>query len=222
VILKSQKEQLVNRLAVNLLFCVTLFFALIPQVSADAYQAGVHYEVLSDPVLTSDPSKIEVVDLFWYGCSHCYTFKTKLESWQKSQLEDVYFIGVPAVWQVEMRLHAKAYYTAQALKVFDLMHSAIFDAMNLKKEKLKSEAEIAALFVANGVQQENFSKIFNSGTIAMAADFAEKKQEKYRLRGTPEIVVNGKYRISGRSAGSQTEMLQVASFLIDKERTQLK
>ena len=73
-----------------------------------------------------------------------------------------------------------------------------------------------------GVEQEKFSKIFNSGTIAMAADFAEKKQEKYRLRGTPEIVVNGKYRISGRSAGSQTEMLQVASFLIDKERAQLK
>ena len=82
--LKMQKWQLITRLIANLLFCVTLSFALISQVSADTYQAGVHYEVLSDPVLTSDSSKIEVVDLFWYGCSHCYTFKTKLESWQKS------------------------------------------------------------------------------------------------------------------------------------------
>ena len=50
----------------------------------------------------------------------------------------------------------------------------------------------------------------------------EKKQEKYRLRGTPEIVINGKYRISGRSAGSQSDMLKVASFLIEKERNTSK
>lgn len=55
----------------------------------------------------------------------------------------------------------------------------------------------------------------------MAVDFAEKKQAQYRLRGTPEIVVNGKYRISGRTAGSPREMLKVATFLIDKERSEL-
>jgi thiol:disulfide interchange protein DsbA len=87
---------------------------------------------------------------------------------------------------------------------------------------LKSEEEIADLFIYHGVEQEKFFKIFNSGTIEMAVDIAEKKQEKYRLRGTPEIVINGKYRISGRSAGSQSDMLKVASFLIEKERNTLK
>ena len=138
-----------------------------------------------------------------------------------NQLEDIYFVGIPAVWQTEMRLHAKAYYTAQALKIFDVMHDVIFDAMNLEKEKLQNESEIASLFLAHGVTAEKFSKIFNSGTIEMAVDFAEKKQAQYRLRGTPEIVVNGKYRISGRTAGSPREMLKVATFLIDKERSEL-
>ena len=196
--------------------------ALFCQAADNSYQSGVHYETLPNPVLTRDASKIEVVDLFWYGCSHCYTFKPKLESWQKTQLSDVDFVGVPAVWSAEMRLHAKAYYTAQALKNFDLMHDIIFDAMHLKKEKLKNESEITKLFVAHGAALEKFSKIFNSGTIEMAVDFAEKKQAKYRLRGTPEMVVNGKYRISGKSAGSQSEMLKVATFLIEKERDQLK
>tara|TARA_B110000285_G_scaffold44240_1_gene49251 strand:- start:198 stop:839 length:642 start_codon:yes stop_codon:yes gene_type:complete len=210
-----------TRALANLLLALTFSTVLLCQASEDPYQAGVQYEVLPEPVLTRDSSKIEVVDLFWYGCSHCYSFKSTLESWQKAQLEDIYFVGIPAVWQTEMRLHAKAYYTAQALKIFDVMHDVIFDAMNLKKEKLQNQAEIASLFLAHGVTSEKFSKIFNSGTIEMAVDFAEKKQAQYRLRGTPEIVVNGKYRISGRSAGSPSEMLKVATFLIDKERSEL-
>ena len=215
------RRKLTTRAFANFLLAVTFSAVLLCQAAEDPYQAGVQYEVLPEPVLTRDSSKIEVVDLFWYGCGHCYSFKPRLESWQKTQLEDVYFVGIPAIWQTEMRLHAKAYYTAQALKIFDVMHNVIFEAMNLKKEKLQNEAEIANLFLANGVTLENFSKIFNSGTIAMAVDFAEKKQAQYRLRGTPEIVVNGKYRISGRSAGSPSEMLKVATFLIDKERAEL-
>jgi len=206
----------------NFLLAGIISFILIYQVSAETYQSGVHFEILSKPVLTKDSSKVEVVDLFWYGCSHCYTFKEKLELWQKNQLDDVYFVGVPAVWQAEMRLHAKAYYSAKALNIFDKVHSAIFDAMNLKNKKLKSENEIADIFISHGADPKDFSKIFNSGTIEMAVDIAEKKQEKYRLRGTPEIVINGKYRISGRTAGSQSDMLKVASFLIKKERDLFK
>ena len=209
------------RVLANFLLALIFPAALLCQASEDPYQAGVQYEILPEPVLTRDSSKIEVVDLFWYGCGHCYSFKPILESWQKAQLEDIYFVVIPAVWQTEMRLHAKAYYTAQALKIFDVMHDVIFDAMNLKKEKLQNESEIASLFLAHGVTAEKFSKIFNSGTIEMAVDFAEKKQAQYRLRGTPEIVVNGKYRISGRTAGSPREMLKVATFLIDKERSEL-
>lgn len=202
----------------NLLLAGIMSCALIVQASAETYQPNVHYEILTKPVLTKNSSKVEVVDLFWYGCSHCYTFKEKLELWQKNQSDDVYFVGVPAVWQAEMRLHAKAYYSAKALNVFDKIHSAIFDAMNLQNKKLKSESEIADIFITHGIESKDFTKIFNSGTIEMAVDIAEKKQEKYRLRGTPEIVINGKYRISGRSAGSQSDMLKVASFLIEKER----
>jgi thiol:disulfide interchange protein DsbA len=210
-----------NRLLSSLLFIVA-FLPLAACQAEEPYKAGLQYEVLPEAVSTSDPSKVEIVEVFWYGCSHCFAFEPKVKAWLKQQADDVKFVGVPAVWHPSMRLHAKAYYTAKALKVFDKMNDVIFEAMNLKKQKLLNEAEIASLFVANGVSKERFSKVFNSGSIEMAVDLAEKKQARYRIQGTPELVVNGKFRISGRDAGGHAGMLKVASFLVDKERANLK
>lgn len=185
---------------------------------AEPYKAGVNYEVLPEPVATADPSKIEVVEVFWYGCSHCYAFEPKLNPWVAALPEDVNFVRVPAVWHPTMAMHAKAYYTARALKVVDDLHEHIFEAMNLKKQKLKNEDEIAKLFEGQGVDPERFSKVFNSKGIEMAVDLATSKQQRYRIQGTPEMVVNGKYRISSRENGSQEGMLKVAAYLIKKER----
>jgi thiol:disulfide interchange protein DsbA len=210
-----------SRLLSHLLFAVAFLPLVACQAAEEPYQAGVHYEVLPELVSTNDPSKVEIAEVFWYGCEHCYNFEPKIKPWLTTQ-KDVNFVGVPAVWQPVMRLHAKAYYTAKALKVFETMNIVIFEAMNLKDQRLQSEDEIADLFVANGVSRERFTKVFNSGSIEMSVDLAVKKQERYRTRTTPELVVNGKYRVSSRSAGGHDGMLKVASFLIEKERAQLK
>lgn len=213
-----------RRLLSHLLFAVA-FLPIAACQAEEPYKEGVHYEVLAEPVATSDPLKVEVTEVFWYGCSHCYDFDPLIKSWLKEQpSEVVYFVGVPAVWAPVMRLHAKAYYTAKALKVLDKMHGVIFDAMNLdknNKQKLESEDEIAELFVANGVDRERFSKVFNSGSIEMSVDLAEKKQARYRTRSTPEVIINGKYRVFSGEAG-HTGMLRVASFLVEKERAKLQ
>ena len=209
-----------RRLLSHVLFAMVLL-PLAACQAEEPYRAGVQYEVLPEPVATADPNKIEVVEVFWYGCSHCFAFEPKLKPWLKTQPDDVNFVGVPAVWADPMRLHSKAYYTAKALKVLDKVHPVIFEAMNLKKQRLQSEDEIAELFVANGVSRERFSKVFNSGSIEMSVDRAEKKQARYRIQGTPELVINGKYRVSGRDAGGQSGMLKVAQYLINKERALL-
>jgi protein dithiol oxidoreductase (disulfide-forming) len=211
-----------RRLLSQVLFVMALLPLAACQAEEEMYQAGVHYEVLPEAVSTGDPSKVEIVEVFWYGCSHCYSFESKIKPWVQAQADDVNFVGVPAIWQSVMRLHAKAYYTAKALKVLDKMHIVIFEAMNLKKQKLQDEGEIANLFVANGVSRERFTKVFNSGSIEMSVDLAQKKQARYRTQGTPELVVNGKYRISGRDAGGHDGMIKVANFLIEKERAKLK
>lgn len=202
------------------LFCAALLLPLSAcQADSEAtYVAGTHYEVLPQAVPTADPTRIEVAEVFWYGCSHCYAFEPFLEPWKAALADDVAFVGVPAIWAPEMKLHAKAYYTAKALKVLDKLHIPIFEAMNLKKLKLASEAAITELFIAQGVSAKNFSKVFNSWGVAQQVKQAEAKQRGYRTQGTPELVVNGKYRISGRLAGGHEGMLKVAAFLIELER----
>lgn len=186
--------------------------------TAKTYVEGTDYDLISPPVRAVDPSKIEVAEFFWYGCSHCYAFEPILEAWEKTLSEDVSFRGIPAIWADKMELHAKAYYTAEALGVLDTMHPVIFQAMNVDRKPLASQAEIAALFTANGVSEADFTKAFNSFGVNSQVSQAVAIGKAAQLSGTPALMVDGKYYISGRKAGSQAEMLKVVDFLVEKER----
>lgn len=186
--------------------------------AADTYTAGKHYEVLETPVRTSDPKRIEVAEVFWYGCSHCFTFEPMVSTWASQLPEDVNFIHSPAIWHKNMELHARAYYTAKALKVLDPVHMTIFNAMNLKKNKLANKEAIGKIFVGQGVGLDKFNKAFDSFGVVSATKQADARQRSYGIKGTPEMVVNGKYRLSAKMAGSQQGMLKVADYLVALER----
>ena len=183
-----------------------------------SYTAGTDYDVINPPVRAVSPDSIEVAEFFWYGCGHCYTFEPMLEQWKKALPEDVSFRGIPAVWRDVMVLHAKAYYTAEALGVMDTMHPVIFQAMNVDRKPLASEAEIAELFIANGVSAEDFNAAFNSFGVRSQVEQGAALGKAAKITGTPALVVNGKYRVGGRKAGSQAEMLNIVDFLVEKER----
>ncbi|UTA47764.1 thiol:disulfide interchange protein DsbA/DsbL [Simiduia sp. 21SJ11W-1] len=184
------------------------------------YQEGKHYVVLDNPVRTANPNKIEVTEVFWYGCGHCFHFEPLVKSWKEKQADDVAFVRSPAMWNKTMELHARAFYTAKALGVLETLHDPIFDAMNVRKQRLANEAEIAELFVANGVDADKFAKVFNSFGVTGKVRQADARARSYRVTGTPELVVDGKYRISASAAGSQQAMLEVADFLVEKIRAE--
>lgn len=183
-----------------------------------AYIEGTHYDVISPPVRAVSSDTIEVAEFFWYGCGHCYTFEPMLEQWKKTMPEDVSFRGIPAVWRDVMALHARAYYTADALGLLDKLHPVIFQAMNVDGKQLASEAELAALFTANGVSEEDFNKAFNSFGVKSQVEQGISLGKAAKITGTPALMVNGKYHVGGRKAGGQTEMLEIVNFLIEKER----
>ena len=186
--------------------------------AAKNYVAGTDYDLINPPVRAGDSNKIEVAEFFWYGCSHCYSFEPVLEQWKKTLPEDVGFRGVPAVWRDVMELHAKAYYAAEALGVLDIMHAVIFQAMNVDRKPLASQAEIAALFTANGVSEADFTKAFNSFGVSSQVRQGIALGKAAQITGTPALIVNGKYHVSGRKAGGQAGMLKVVDFLIEQER----
>lgn len=189
-----------------------------PPPPVAGFKAGEHYEVLRQPVRTSDPERIEVTEVFWYGCGHCFTFEPLVHEWTQTLDDDVVITRLPAIWHPTMELHAKAYFTAESLGVVDQVHKPIFEAMNLHRDPLDSAEAIAELFEANGVSREDFERTFDSFGINSAVRQADSRQRAFGVRGTPELIVNGKYRITGTLAGSHATMLQVADQLIEQER----
>ena len=207
--LKRQFLSLLVMLALPLVACAQ---------SAEEFVEGTHYEVLETPLRTANPDKIEVMEFFWYGCGHCYNFEPLITQWKKQIPEDVEFVGSPATWNKPMELHAMAYYTAEVMGVLDIMHNVIFQAMNVDRKRLGSEDEIAELFAANGVDEAEFRKTFNSFGVGSQTRQANSRVRSAKITGTPELLINGKYRINTRAAGSQANMLKIADFLIAKER----
>ena len=124
----------------------------------------------------------------------------------------------PAMWNAPMKLHAQAYYTAQALGVLEKVHNPMFSALNVDRAPLRSQKAIADLFAQNGVAREEFNKAFNSFGVKSQVRQADARARSYKITGTPEIVVNGKYLVSSRMSGGQAEMLKIVDFLVAKER----
>jgi protein dithiol oxidoreductase (disulfide-forming) len=189
------------------------------QEGAATFTAGKHYDVITQKVArTASRDKIEVAEFFWYGCGHCYAFEPLLQEWKKNLPEDVEFRPIPAIWRDVMELHARAYYTAEALGVVDKVHMAIFQAMNVDRKRLGSANELGDLFEANGVSREDFDKTFNSFGVSSQVRQAVAAAKSAGITGTPAMMVNGRYHLSTQKAGGQAEMLEVADFLIEQER----
>ncbi len=184
------------------------------------YIAGTHYEVLPQPVPTADPSRIEVSEVFSYSCVHCYDFEPLFQAWAETLPDDVAVVHTPAMWDQQgiMERHARIYYTAKALGVYDTLHMATYRAIHEQRNHLDSDEAVAKLFEEHGVSREDFDRTFRSFGVNSAVSQAEARLRGYRTQGTPEIVVNGTYRISGRMVGDNPSMLGVANFLIDKVR----
>ena len=117
-----------------------------------------------------------------------------------------------------MKLHANVYYTAEQLSLSRAGHDSIF-ALLAKNPRISDQNKFADIFVQHGISRESFNQTLNSFGVMSKVSQSEKRVKKhYRVQGTPELIVNGKYRISGRMVGSQAQMLEVADYLIALER----
>jgi thiol:disulfide interchange protein DsbA len=182
-----------------------------------AEQTG--YETLSPAQPTQHPDKIEVIEFFWYGCPHCYTFEPFLEKWVKSLPKNVEFIRQPAVFNETWGKHAKAYYTAEVLGIVDKIHADFFDAVQNKKDKLETEEQLAKFFVAHGVNETEFHEAYNSFLVDAKMRQAPIMASRYGITGVPVIIVNGKYKTNGPLAGSHEKMIEIMNQLIQQENT---
>jgi thiol:disulfide interchange protein DsbA len=187
---------------------------------ADEFEVGIHYDLLPIAVDTANPNKIEVVEVFSYGCPHCFNFDAPLEAWRAKQLPDVAFRRVPAVFREEWKILAQAYYTADLLGVVDKVHRPIFEAIHVQGLNPGDPAVLAKVFQDSaGVDGEQFLKVLNSFGVRSKVQQADALGRMYRLPGVPTLIVEGKYQVNGgKLTGTNIDMLAVVDYLVAKER----
>ena len=203
------------------LFMVVLLTALMSNVATAAIDEGIEYKRVIPAQPTITKKKIEIVELFWYGCPHCFYLEPDLEEWVAKKPENVVFYRVPAIFSPAWALHARAFYTAKSLGLFENgkteFHKAFFDEIHKDKKRLNNKKLIQAFFARFSVSAEDFNNTFDSFSVNTKVNRAATLSKRYQIEGVPSLIVNGKYRTDGPMGGGRKGMLKVLDFLIKKE-----
>ena len=199
--------------------------ALTSQPSTAA-EAAVNVEGLYTPIQPARPleqnGKVEVIDVFWYGCPHCFSFLPFMEQWVATAPADVDFKRMPAIFRPSWEAHARAYYTARTLGVQDEIHKPLFLAIHQENRPLNNKAELRAFFVEHGVDEQEFDDTWDSFAVEKQMRQSKVMVPRFGVRGTPSVVVNGKYLVSASTAGSYKNLIAVVNALVAKERQELE
>lgn len=202
-----------------------LLFGLVAGVApamAEDFKEGVNYELVVPPQPTNTGDKVEVLELFWYGCPHCFRFEPFVERWLEKKPAQAEFVRMPAIFRAEWEPHARAYYTGQIMGVFDKVHRPLFNAIQQEKRTLDNETQLRDFYGEHGVNKDEFTKTYNSFAVETRVGRAKMMVGRYGIDGVPAVIVNGKYRVSAKTAGGNAEMLKVIDFLVAKESVKSK
>ena len=213
---------MLNRTLLISLMALIASMTVSAPIAAENYVEGVHYEAIDIPVKTGlegeQPLKVEVVEVFSYMCIHCYSFDPLLKLWEQNKVEQAVFNRLPAVFSADWELMARAFYTAEILDVSEQMHEPLFEAIHKQPKNLRDEDIMAALFLEHAeIPAAEFTESFNSFFVRSRVMQARAKGRAYGITGVPVMIVNGKYRVGGRMAGSNEAMLDVVDFLVRRD-----
>ncbi|HFD79482.1 MAG TPA: thiol:disulfide interchange protein DsbA/DsbL [Gammaproteobacteria bacterium] len=197
-------------------FTLLSLLLLMPLAHA-GFDEGIEYRELASPQPV-DGKGIEVRELFWYGCPHCYHLESELDKWLEKKPADVDFVRMPAVLGPSWELLGRAYYAAQMLGVLDRIHQPLFDRLHKDKKPIRTVDELRAFFVEQGVPAEDFDKTYGSFAVITRTNRGKQVRELYGVSGVPTLIVNGKYVVTARMAGGNDKMLEVVDYLVAKER----
>jgi thiol:disulfide interchange protein DsbA len=193
---------------------------VIAAPTSTRFQLGKHYNRLSPTQPTSSPpDKVEVAEIFWYGCPHCYALDPALKSWVASKPEYVSFVRVPVVWSDVAKTHARAFYAADALGKIGAMHDAMFREIQEKRDLLDTEDKLRAFFGTFGVDAPTFESAYDSAGVRTKLQRADELDRRYRIASVPTIIINGKYSTDVDMAGGTEQLFALIGELAASEHS---
>ena len=176
------------------------------------------YATLSPPQPPDGGGKIEVIEFFWYGCSHCYSLEPAVTSWLKNAPKDVVFKRVPAVPSDSWGELARVFYTLEAMGNLDQYHQKVFDAIHQDKLNLGNKKIREEWLAKNGIDVAKYNETEKSFSVVTKLQRAKQLTYAYKVDSVPRLVVNGKYYTSAEQAGGAQNMFPVVDQLIGMSR----
>jgi thiol:disulfide interchange protein DsbA len=217
--MKTSIKSRVNKgLAVLLLSLGSLSFATLSM--AEVPQVGTNFDAVAQPITTDNAAKIEVMEIFWYGCIHCYDMEKPLSAWVKKLPADVYFKRMPGLPNASWAPMAKAFYAMETLGVAEKLHTPLFEAVHKSKSlnPTDEKAVIAWVTQQSRMDKSRVEGAFKSFTINTNLNRAAQVFRASGATGVPSLVIDGKYITSSTMNGGNEAALKVADYIIDNVR----
>ena len=196
------------------LLLTTLFL-----ISGAAYSfepvLGRDYSLLENPLPIKKDGNVEVLEIFWYGCGHCYSMESKLKTWNKTAPEYVNFTKMPVTWGPIHKLHASVFYTIEAIKTDQDLHGAVFSTIHKERNFLTNEQATSKFFSKVGVDSSELSKYMNSFGVKQRVNRAVELTKQLRVDSVPMLIVDGKYKVAARE-----NALKTVDYLVEMQKTE--
>lgn len=202
-------------LIASLLLCLPLLGL------ADTYKAGTDYQILqvTNGDLAHSGNTVTVVEFFSLGCPACFHLESALEPWLKRKPSYVTFSRVPLAFETGWDSYQKAYFIAVALNKDSTIVPALFNAIQVQRQDLTSQAALQKFFQSQGVSADQFNGLYNSPSMDLELNQANDLMKAYKVYETPSIIVNGKYMVNpSMNNGDNKKMLAVIDYLIQQAK----
>ncbi|HET6631841.1 MAG TPA: thiol:disulfide interchange protein DsbA/DsbL [Rhodanobacteraceae bacterium] len=181
------------------------------------WTAGKNYFVISPAQPTGHTDKVEVTEVFSYACPHCAHFQPWAQKIKASLPDGAIMDYRPAVFHQSWLPFAKAFYVAKALNLLDETHQALFDALHRDHRPISSLQDLAQFYGNYGVDPQAFLSTAESFMVQTAVTKGVEWERACGVDGTPTIIIDGKYRVTGQSAGGYPQMVELIDWLVKKE-----
>ena len=209
------------------LFIATLLLTLLaPAIAEDGhnhapvtnFQLGKHFHQISPAVETDvEDGKVEVLELFWYGCPHCFQFEPHLTGWKETMSDDISFVRMPAVLNKSWLAHARAFYALETMGELERIHPIFFEAIHVQGRRLRDVESMSRFLSGHDVDAEKFKSAYNSLYVETKINRSGQLVRQYGSSSVPTVIINGKYRTTASDAGGFENVLKIIDLLVEQE-----
>lgn len=221
-VIVTPKRRTNVRVVANTIVMITMLLVwplAIPFAYANDTVVSMEYVHVNPPQPVPPGRRIEVEEVFWYGCPHCFHLQPVLNRWLAHKPADVLFVRQAAAISPYWLPQARAFFAFRQLHLVAKLHDRFFDAIHIRHEVLDNATTISQWVAHHStVSAAHFRRVYWSFAVSLAVRKARQQQEAEDIHSVPTFIVDGRYRTNPSLAGSRRQLMRVVDYLIRKAR----